>query len=632
MNNILFEEIQKVTNHYKKGKFSLKSMDSFKIDDVSLFNAKNPELEISNSSKSWNSVLFLVFVLIVFLGFIGRSYKLQIIEGESNLVLAEGNRVKVVNVQGGRGLIRDRNGEILVRNKPAFSVEMNTEICSFSGTCDSELKSFLEKVELEVDLERVEEELVSGKSNIVVISGISKEETLTIEGTINEFPNLSIGISPEREYLFGEAFAHLIGYVGFGNTLYPTVEGKAGVEEKYNDSIKGISGGEIIQVDSSGRKVNILSEKKPISGRDIELYVDKGLQIKAYELLKEKVDGGDAKAGVIVAQDPRTGGILTLVSYPAYEPNAISKGLSVEEFKRLSESPNFPFFNRAISATYPPASTFKMIMAAATLMEGIVDEYYQITDNGFIQVGTFIFRNWRLDGHGQVDMRRALQVSNDTYFYTMGGGYGGVGGLGIERIAEWAKKFGFGELTGIDLSGEVAGFMPDGSHRNWYLGDTYIASIGQGEVLSTPLQLNNVTTYYGNGGFLFKPRVVKSVDGVEFDTEVISQNLTDSHTYDIVREGLNLAVKPGGTAYPLFDFPQKFNGIELGGKTGTAEFGGTDNEDTHAWFTVFGPYDDGTAEIALTVFLEEGGSGSGDAAPIARELLDYWFGMPNSDK
>lgn len=620
MNN-LFEEIQRVTKNYKRSKFR-GSVSSFKLNDVSKFDSKNASLRILPDDTVWNSVLFFGIILLVLLSFLGKSFKLQVIEGEDNLVLSEGNRIRVIYEQAERGLVLDRNGEILVRNKPSFSIEMNTESCLYSGVCETELKRFTDTVNLKIDKTRILDDLDAKKANIVIASSITKEELLGIESKISEFPNISITVVPERDYLYSDAFAHLIGYVGFGDTLYPTIEGKAGVEDSYDDLIKGVSGGEIIQVDSSGKKLSILSEKLPIPGKDVQLYVDKGLQVLAYKLLKEKVDLGEATAGVVVAQDPQTGGILALVNYPAFDPNKISFGITVEEFSKLANDKSAPFFNRAISGGYPPASTFKMVMAAATLMEEIVGEYYQITDTGSISVGSYVFRNWNLGGHGLVDLRRALQVSNDTYFYTMGGGYGGVKGLGIKKISEWAEKFGFGFKTGIDIAGEIAGFMPDGTHRDWYLGDTYIASIGQSDILSTPLQVNNVTSYYGNGGFLFEPRVVKSAAGVEYDTEVISQNLIDLHTYEVVREGLKMAVEPGGTGYPVYDFPQRV-GVELGGKTGTAEFGAYENEDTHAWFTVFGPYEE--ASIALTVFLEEGGSGSSDAAPIARELLNYWF-------
>jgi len=224
---------------------------------------------------------------------------------------------------------------------------------------------------------------------------------------------------------------------------------------------------------------------------------------------------------------------------------------------------------------------------------------------------------------------KALQVSNDTYFYTIGGGHNNIGGLGIQKLAEWANKFGYGKLTGIDLNGELPGNMPDGTARAWYLGDTFITTIGQGDVLSTPLQVNNVTSYFANGGYLYEPKVVESIDGISGNKpKIINEKLTNYEIYDLVREGMAAVAAPGGTAYPLFDFPQKHSGVVLAAKTGTSEFTNPQGEDkTHAWLTVFGPYNEGKYDstIALTIFLESGGAGSDDATPIARELMDIWF-------
>lgn len=266
MKNTLFDEISKATRGYRKSGFKGPKLDVFKLVDVSSFKPKNSLLNLSSFAKVWNGALFIGLVLFVFLVFLGRSFKLQVIEGADNLVLADGNRIRVINAQAERGLVLDRDGGVLVRNKPAFSLEMNTEVCLVSNSCQMELNIFLSRVIIDVDMERIKKDLALGKPNIVIASGISKEELIAIESRLGSFPNISIGISPKRDYLYGDAFAHLIGYIGFGDTLYPTVEGKAGVEDFYDDAIKGISGGEIVQVDSTGRKINVLSRKKTCSG------------------------------------------------------------------------------------------------------------------------------------------------------------------------------------------------------------------------------------------------------------------------------------------------------------------------------------------------------------------------------
>lgn len=624
----LFEEIIKFTPRGKR-RFSSKKLSRIKKigDDVPSALEEDSFL-ISDSTKKWRTVAFGLIILTVFFVFLGRAFELQIIKRKENLSLAEGNRIRFENILAERGVIYDRNGEVLVRNKPAFILEMNTDICR--SEIDYSLKNCYETVEylakrFDIDLERIRKDIDGGKLSVVLSSNLQRDSIISLEANLFRYPSLSVWVSPLRDYLYKDSFAHVLGYIGLADTRGPSYEGKMGVEKSYNEILTGVDGNRILQVDSNGREVALLSEKKIVPGKNVYLHIDKDLQLKAYELLKEKVNNGIAVAGVVVAQDPKSGGILALVSYPSFDPDKISSGISEREFRELSESPFYPFFNRAISAAYPPGSIFKLVVGSGVLEDGIIEEYQLINDPGFIQVGSFIYRNWNLSGHGLVDFRRALQVSNDTYFYTVGGGYGGVKGLGIERLAEWARKFGFAAKSFIDIPGEAEGYMPDGTGREWYLGDTYITSIGQGDVLATPLQVNNITSYFANGGYLFKPIVVRSTERGEVGVSLINDSLISKNNYEIVRQGMKLAVESGGTAYPFFDFSVRHSGIELAGKTGTSEFGTTENEKTHAWFTVFGPYENAT--IALTVFLEEGGGGSQDAAPIARELLDYWFSM-----
>ena len=623
MRNNLFEQIIKSAPSKKRPKGKILGYDS-------IASKRDEALSLSLGSRLWNIVIFSCLVFLVFFVFLARAFNLQVIHGKDNLDLAEGNRVRVVGIMAERGLVTDKNGETLVRNKPAFSVIFDNEKCALNDemeTCFGKIRAFANEFSLGADLPKIRQDLEKSKGDIVVESNISKEALLPVEVRLGNFPLFSVSVSPVRDYLFSDAFSHLIGYVGFADTTPPKIEGKTGVENSYNDVLAGVDGGEIFQVDSAGRKVDVLSERRAIPGGNIQLYADRGLQNLAFELVKKAVDSGEAKAGAVVAQDPRTGGVLALVSYPAFNPNKMSSGLTQAEFDQIANDQTFPFFNRAVSATYPPGSVFKMVMAAAALMEKVITPGYQIFDHGFIQIGSYIFRNWNTAGHGLVDMRRALQVSNDTYFYTVGGGFNEIGGLGIDRISAWAKRFGLGTALGIDLPGEVGGFVPDSQYKDWYLGDTYITSIGQGDLLVTPLQLNNVTSFYANGGILWKPSVTKSVDGQEVKPQVLARDFVDAGDYEIVREGLKLAVEPGGTGYPFFDFPAKY-GVEVAGKTGTAEFGIQGEYESHAWFTVFGPYDlNDTSHdpISLTVFLEGGGGGADKAAPIARQLFDYWF-------
>jgi penicillin-binding protein 2 len=634
MHQVFFDEIKAAVpvKRFRAGKRSKNvSVKTSVIGGETVLTSKEKEFVLNRDSKMWSGALFLLLVTGTSLLFIARAFTYQVIEADSYSQLSDRNTVREQMLQPERGVIYDRSGNYLTRNKPAFSVDLATSMCSLGYKEFGYCKSMVSKVGdyIPLDRARIFSELEAGKSDIILATGLTKDQILPLEANIQKYPGVSIVTAPQRDYFYGDAFSHILGYVGIGKTLYPSIEGKMGVEEKYNGNLAGVFGSRTVRVDSLGKPLNVISEKEPVPGKSLTLFIDKELQLRAYELLKEAVEGGDAEAGVVVAQDPMTGGVLALVSYPAFDPNKMSGGISREELNELNSDLRFPFFNRAISAVYPPGSTFKMVVASAVLMENIVGEHYKIFDPGFIQVGSYIFRNWKLDGHGEVDVRRALQVSNDTYFYTVGGGYGGVKGLGIEKLHNWSKKFGFGSKTGIDLPGEAGGFVPDGNYKDWYLGDTYISSIGQGDFLSTPLQTNNMTVYFANGGLLLKPRVVESTEGIgKTPIEILDRDLTDRRTYDTVREGMHLSVIPGGTGYPVFDFPSKHGGIKLAGKTGTSEYISPQGEErTHAWFTVFGPYEKGVyeSEIALTVFLEGGGGGSDDAAPIARELLDLWF-------
>lgn len=623
MSTLIFEEIYKYTPKGKKRDFKLLKKKTSSID--------------SSVSKYYWNVLALFFLCIsVYLIFIARAINVQITSQEKYLGLAEKNRIREFSILPGRGIIKDRNGNVLVRNKPLFSIELNTLICK--ETCALSVEEINKYIEVK-DIERVLRDVNLAKPNILVATGLTRDQILTLEANMKKIAGVSIHTSPHRDYLYPLEMAHLIGYVGLGDTLTPTIVGKTGIEEYYNKYISGVSGTQVVQVDSLGTNYFLITEKNALPGKDAETYIDRDLQVKAYALLESAVKDSDtgATGGAVVAQDPTTGGILALVSYPSFDLNSLSSGISKAELDELSTNPNHPFFNRAISAAYPPGSTFKLITASAGLSEGVVDQNLTIFDNGYIQIGAFIFRNWNTSGHGEVNMKRALQVSNDTYFYTVGGGYGGVGGLGINRLHKWASTFNIGSTTGIDLAGEVAGYMPDGTQREWYLGDDYISAIGQGDILTTPLQVNNMMAYFASGGIMYEPKIVKSIEGESREeNKILIKDVVKEEDFNTILSGINAAVEPGGTAYPLFDFALRHDGIKLAGKTGTSEFITPQGEEnTHAWFSVFGPYK-GTIEnqqelsavdkpIVLTVFLEGGGSGSDDAAPIAKELLDLWF-------
>ncbi len=603
------------------------------FDFVPFYTPKDKKFSVDEISKKRLLVFLSVSVVAFICLFIFRSVQLQVVDYYKYKNLSDDNRFLEFVIPAERGAIFDRNGEILARNKPAFSIQMNTRLCvDAAGKFD---KCFVEvetlKKLIPFDDTKIIEEINKNNTNILILSGLSKEQILPIDSNIDKFSSISISSFPVREYPYGEAFAHVLGYVGLSDSLSPVIVGKTGVEQFYNKYLSGIPGSQIVESDSLGGHFKQIDKRDAFAGRNLKTYLDKDLQVLAYDLLKTKLDDPEAKStgGAIIAQDPTTGGVLAMVSYPSFDPTKMSNNISPEELSKLNTDERFPFFNRVIAAVYPPGSTFKMVMASAILMEKLVSEKYQIFDPGFISIGGSTFKNWKLDGHGDVDLFKALQVSNDTYFYTMGGGYNGVGGLGINKINKWATLFGFGQKTGIDLNGEVAGYFPDGKSRAWYLGDTYITSIGQGDVLGTILQVNQATSLFASQGKIFVPRVVNEIEGEpEHTSQIQSQGFVDDQTLAIVRDGLKLAVSPGGTGYPFFDFADKHKGLEIAGKTGTSEYYKPNGEyGTHALFTVFGPLEvkDNVKPIVLTVFIEGGGGGADDAAPIARKLMDLWF-------
>lgn len=630
MKNALFDEIKR----YSSGFFLIREKHRLQnklLVDLNRTSEVFSELRVDSHTRFSHLAIFLVILCGFVLIFIGRVFYLSVLNKDYYVSIAQNNRVREVPVLPERGVIYDRAGRVLARNKPSFSLILNVGQCSYQfqdlAFCKDLITRLNEKFNSKIDIFRVFKQIEQKASSIILLSSLQRDDILQIEAVSKDYRGLSVVTASQRDYTYKEELSHVIGYVG----LDTDIVGKTGVEVVYDSVIKGTLGSKIIQVDSLGIESRIISQKDSFPGKDLTLYLDADLQTRAYELLKREVAQKKAKAGVVLAQDPDSGGVIALVSYPGFDSQKLSDGISGKDYDKLNNDLSAPFFNRAVSAIYPPGSVFKMVPASAILMEKIITAGYQIFDPGYVQIGSYIYRNWKLDGHGLVDIKRALQVSNDTYFYKTVGGYEGLKGLGIKKLYEWATKFGFGKLTGIDLPTESAGFMPDGVYKTWYLGDTYITAIGQGDSLATPLQVNNMVSYFANGGKIFEPHVVKSINGVrDITPKILSENLVDKFVYDTVREGMRMAVSSGGTAYPLFDFPQKHNGIRLAGKTGTSEYTDPDGTArTHAWLSVFGPFDDNSKyndkKIVLTVLLEGGGAGSSDAAPIARALMDFWF-------
>jgi penicillin-binding protein 2 len=371
----------------------------------------------------------------------------------------------------------------------------------------------------------------------------------------------------------------------------------------------------------------IINEEPAQDGHNLLLSIDLELQQKAEEILRAHLEKNKIEKASLIIINPNNGEVLTMISYPYYDNNDFAQGIKTEAYQELLNNPSQPLFNRAVSGEFPSGSTIKPIFAAGALQEGVISENTSFLSNGGLWIGRWFFPDWRAGGHGLTNVRSAIANSVNTFFYYIGGGYGDFVGLGLDGLVKYSRLFGLGEKTGIDMSGEAAGFVPtrewkeEAKNEAWYIGDTYHFAIGQGDVLATPLQVANYTSVFANGGTLYKPRLVSKIldssNNVVEDIkpEVVRENFIDEYNMNVVREGMRQTVTSGSARY-LNSLP-----IEVAAKTGTAQWSTV--KDTHAWFIGFAPYKN--PELAFAILLEEGGEGSSTAAPIAYDILKWYF-------
>jgi len=540
--------------------------------------------------KSRISVFYLIFILSFSL-LIGRLFWLTVIEGVSNRTKAEEQRMRVRRIVAPRGIIYDRKNRPLVQNLPIYKIcDQKKEACRL----------------------------------------ISRDQALKLE-TENQDADLVVEVG--REYPYGEAFAHVLGYLGEAtkeemqsakcknqNYELGDLVGRTGIEEKYDCDLRGVDGGELIEVGAAAEIIRTVGKKESLSGQDLKLSLDLDLQLAAYQALEKR-----GKKAALVVSTPQ-GEILALVSYPSFDPNLMTRAEEQvsNKIEEILDNSQQPLFNRAIGGTYPPGSTFKIVTATAGLEEGKINRQTKIEDPGEIVIGQYRYANWYFTQYGKTEgiigLVQAIKRSTDTFFYKVGEF------VGAEKLVVWAKKFGLGEISGIDIGGEIGGFLPDPSSGDWFLGNTYHLAIGQGNLGLTPLQINRMTAVIANGGKLCKPTIRKTEDGGQ-KTENCKDIGLKKETIDLIAEGMKETCATGGTAFPFFDFEPR-----VACKTGTAEFGDPQNR-THAWLTAFSPAEapptggakEGAPEIVITAIVEAGGEGSYVAAPIVKEVMEEWF-------
>ncbi len=596
-------------------------------------------------------VLFLSVILLVFTAIIARLIFLQIGQGGNFEALAERNRQRILPIPAERGLIFDRDNVQLTENIPSFALAVVPQ--DLPRNPDERAQVVKRLAELSNKDEKVVAEILLEYSaysheSIVVQENIDYDTAIKLMIDAGNLPGIQIQRGSKRHYynynnvvtnasstMF--SLAHVLGYIGkldpaelnklYTLGYYPSdAVGKTGVEKFYETDLRGVYGRRRIEVNALGREQSVLAEEAPVPGKHLKLSIDLEMQNKLEEIINNSLTASNKKRAAGIAMNPNNGEILALVSLPAFDNNDFSGGISTENYERYINNKDHPLFNRAISGLYPSGSTIKPAIAASALQAGIITSASSFLSNGGLRIGAWFFPDWQAGGHGVTNVRRALAWSVNTFFYYIGGGFGDFHGLGVEKLIAFLKEFGFSEKLGIDLSGEQSGFLPSKNWKEetkkeqWYIGDTYNLSIGQGDILVTPLQIAEMTMAVANGGSLYVPHVVKSIINPVAKTEsVIEPKLVREKYFKpdylyTVRLGMRDCVEYGSCRL-LGQLP-----FRVAGKTGTAQW--NSDKENHAWFTSFAPFDN--PQIVVTILVEEGGEGSSVSAPIAYEFYKWW--------
>ena len=578
----------------------------------------------------------LVVISGAFIVLIVRLFYLQIIEGEDFRRQSEINSIRLQSVDAPRGLIYDRNGILLVDNRPSFDLSIIPKDARPIDQTLTKLSNYIMLSKEELGKTVAAKRRQASYKPVLLKSDIGRDVLASIEVHRYELPGVAVDVTPKRQYIYSGSASHLLGYMGeispkelkmaeFIGCRGGDYVGKFGIEKSFEKYLRGERGGRQVKVDATGQVMQVLDTVDATPGNNLFLTIDYRLQKKAEALMANKV-------GAIVAVDPKTGQILTMVSSPTFDQNAFVAGLSHNQWEKLISNPARPMENKVIQAEYPPASTFKIITAAAALEEGIIDKKTTLDCPGYLSFGNRVFHCWRRIGHGSVDVRRALSQSCDVFFYHMGIE------LGVDRLAWYARAFGLGSETQIDLASEGKGLIPTAAWKKhrfgvpWQKGETLSVAIGQGYDLATPLQMTMLIAAVANNGKRLRPSLVKGIRTA--DGHIVFESKPEKAGYlpispenlKIVQEGLWQVVNDvKGTA-----FRYRIKEFDMAGKTGTAQVIGRkkdsqDNEKEmaehlkpHAWFVAYAPYDD--PKIAVAVMVEHGEHGSSAAAPIASEL------------
>ncbi len=571
--------------------------------------------------------VFKISIVFVYILLLIRLFYLQGIQGDYYTKLSKDNRVRVRRIDAPRGKIYDRHGNLLATNIAGY------KLVYLNGRRYDE--KVIEEISNLVDISKdyVERQIKNGEiyrytGENVLIDDLSREKAHIIMEKLTNYPYLDVISYSKRYYIHDTFAAHTLGYVkpitseeyeqlkDKGYTKRSIV-GKKGIEKYYDEYLQGQDGYEYIEVNAYNRIVKKINNTKVIPGNDLHLTIDFELQDYMAKIL-------DGKTASFIALDAKTGELLTIVSSPEYSLNKFSSKFTTEEWNEFLDNPGKPLLNRATTSTYPPGSVFKPVSALAFLESG-VDPYEEIHDPGYYRIGDYTYRSWKWGGHGEVDLTKSLVESANVYYYTL------ADRVGYEKINEVSERIGLGQLTGIDIYEEKPGLIPDDEWKRkrigerWYRGDTMNLSIGQGGLLTTPLQMAILYQVLANDGIAYKPHLLKervNPEGEVFvkETEKLVDYKTKKRNFDVINNALKETVSARkGTAKAL-----RTKNLVVAAKTGSAQNQG---ENTHAWTAGYFPYEN--PEVVFVAFVEEGGSGGGVAAPIAKAFVDKYIELYN---
>ena len=607
--------------------------------------------------------LFARRTLVAFIGILALSgvlfaniYHLQVVNYDMYQTRSNGNRIKLLPLPPTRGLIYDRYGELLAENLTFFGLYIVPEKTENLDRTLDELRYIVGLTDNDIENFKKERRRGTRYTPILLKPNLTEEQIARFAVSGYQYPSLDVRPYFKRYYLYGEIMTHILGYVGkindkdverlkkdekFANYSGTNDMGKLGIERYYEDELHGITGFEEVEINNRGKVIRKLREQPSVAGKSIYLTIDLELQRYITDLLA-------GQKGAIVVLDPKDSGVLAMVSTPSYDNNLFVDGISSEDYKRLLNDPARPLYSRATQGVYPPASTVKPFIAVAAQTENVISQNTTIFDPGYwvLPNTTKRFRDWKKSGHGYTDLNKAITESSDTYFYQV------AHSMGIDRLSDWMKRFGFGMPTGIEIQEETAANMPTREwkqkryKRPWVLGDTISVGIGQGYWTATPLQVAKATAILVNNGKVNTPHLMKAIEGAElspYKDPLIYPDISEpkQNYWDAAKRGMynvvNSALGTGRKAFAGANY-------RVAGKSGTAQvFSLKENEKynaaglkkelhDHAWFTAYAPYEN--PRLVVTVILENAGGGSSNAAPLARKVMDYYLNqrLPQVEK